>query len=149
MTTIELSVAPEAITGFNRIARHESFIIQRDLNMVQQIRVVTVDADGVAITDRIAQDASLSPVARQNAGQRYQDQVITRSTAGAFVELKTGKVVPEAGEGIVTQRDYFQGITLGALKAMGMVVTDKTSVAELLYALIGNEIGHIDARGDL
>lgn len=149
MQTIEKTISNEAVTGFRRIAYHDSFVVMRDLNMVQQVRIVTVNDEGKPITELIEQDASLSAVQKQNALVRYQEQMVTRQTAGAFVDTKTGKVVAEPGEGIITQRDYFQAITLGDLKKMGLTVNDKTSVAQLLYALIGNEITNIDSRGDL
>ncbi|UHG93325.1 hypothetical protein [Spirosoma oryzicola] len=149
MQTIQKSISPEAVTGFKRVAYHESFVVLRDLNMVQQVRIVTVNEAGRPITEIVDQDASLSAVQKQNALARYQEQLVTRQTAGAFVDPTTGKVVAEAGEGIITQRDFFQAVCLGDLKKMGMTINDKTSVAELLYALISNEITNIDARGDL
>ncbi len=148
MQTIEQAISPEAVTGFKRIAYHDSFVILRDLNMVQQVRIVTVNEAGKPITELIEQDANLSAVQKQNALARYKEQVVTRQTAGAFVDPTTGKVVAEAGEGI-TQRDFFQAVTLGDLKKMGITINDKTSVAGLIYALISNEITNIDARGDL
>lgn len=149
MTTIEKTISVEAITGFKRVARHEAFVILADLNMVQQVRVITLSEDGLPILDHIDQDQTMSAGQRQNAQQRYQDQIITKQTAGAFVNLKTGEVVPGEAAEAISQRDYFQGISLGDLKAMGVPVTDQTSVAALLYALIGSEIGNIDTRGDL
>ncbi|MCK8492918.1 hypothetical protein M0L20_13705 [Spirosoma sp. RP8] len=149
MQTIQKSISPEAVTGFNRIAYHESFVILRDLNMVQQVRIVTVNDTGKPITELIEQDASLSAVQKQNALARYQEQIVTRQTAGAFVDTATGKVVTTPGEGVITQRDYFQAVTLGDLKKMGLTINDKTPVAQLLYALMGNEISNSDARGDL
>ncbi len=149
MQTIVKTISPEAVTGFNRMAYHESFVILRDLNMVQQIRIVTVNNEGKPITELIEQDVSLSTVQKDNALARYKEQIVTRQTAGAFVDTKTGKVVTGPGEGVITQRDYFQAVTLDDLKKMGLTINGKTSVAELLYALMGNEISNIDARGDL
>ncbi len=149
MTTIEKTISAEAITGFKRVARHENFVILPDLNMVQQVRIVTLDENGVPIAERVEKDENLTPAQRQAALARYQDQLVTKQTAGAFVSAKTGQVVAGGTEGAVPQREFFQAITIGNLKAMGMPVTDKTPVIGLIYAMIGGEIGNIDARGDL
>lgn len=149
MNQIKKSISAEPVTNFKREACHEAFVITSNLEMIQQVRIVTLDENNVPISERIAQDENLTPLQKQNALQRYQDQIITKQTAGAFVELKTGRIVEEPVEGVISQRDYFQNITLGDLKALGLPVSDKTPVAHLLYALIGNEIGNIDTRGDL
>ncbi|MVM36509.1 hypothetical protein GO730_00615 [Spirosoma sp. HMF3257] len=149
MDSIQKTISSESITGFNRVARHENFVILSDLNMVQQIRVVTLDEQGLPILERIGSDEHLTPAQKQAALLRYQDQIVTRNTGGSFVDPKTGKVVDASTEGAVPQREFFQGITLGSLKAMGLSITDKTSVASLIYALIGNAISDIDLRGEL
>ncbi|MVM39455.1 hypothetical protein GO730_20825 [Spirosoma sp. HMF3257] len=148
MNGILKPISAEAVTGFKRIGIHEFFGIAANLEMIQQIRVRVLDEAGTPIVQRIADDENLNPLQKQNALQRYQDQIITKQTEGAFVD-RTGKVVPADAEGAIPQRMFIQGITLGALKAMGVPITDETSVASLLYSLIGNEIGNIDARGDL
>ena len=149
MDTIQKTISAEPITGFKRIARHENFVILPDLNMVQQVRVVTLDEHDVPIAERVATDEHLTPAQQQAAMARYQDQIVTKQTTGAFVSVKTGQVVPADTEGAVPQREFFQAITLGSLKAMGLPINDKTPVVELIYALISGEIGHIDARGEL
>ena len=148
MNAIETKISAELVTGFKRVARHENFVIQPDLNLIQQVRVVTLDENGVPIQERILNDENLKPAQKQAALQRYQDQIVTRQTTGAYVD-KTGKVVSVDTEGAIAQREFFQGITLGTLKAMGLTITDKTSVAELIYALIGKEITALDQRGEL
>jgi hypothetical protein len=148
MNTIARPISPEPITGFQRIARHENFVILADLNMVQQVRVVTLDQEGNPLLERIEADEATTAAQKQAIQQRYQDQLISKSTAGAFVN-KSGQVVPADTEGAISQRDFFQAITLGDLKKMGLPVTDKTPVVSLIYALIGSEIGNIDVRGDL
>ncbi|GAB3802992.1 hypothetical protein GCM10028819_32210 [Spirosoma humi] len=149
MAPIEKVISTEVVTGFNRLALHENFVILADLNMVQQIRVVTLDSTGVPILERIETDDSLTAAQKQAARTRYQDQIVTKNTTGAFVDPKTGTVVAEGTIGAVDQRQFFQNITLGDLKKMGLTITDKTPIATLIYALIGNAIGDIDQRGDL
>ncbi|GAB3803382.1 hypothetical protein GCM10028819_33200 [Spirosoma humi] len=149
MAPIEKVISTEVVTGFNRLALHENFVILADLNMVQQIRVVTLDSTGVPILERIETDDSLTAAQKQAARTRYQDQIVTKNTTGAFVDPKTGTVVAEGTVGAVDQRQFFQNITLGDLKKMGLPITDKTPIATLIYALIGNAIGDIDQRGDL
>ena len=148
MNAISKSISAEAVTGFKRTGTHEFFGISANLEMIQQIRVKVLDEAGKPIVQRIADDESLNPLQKQNALQRYQDQIITKQTEGAFVDM-AGQVVAADAEGAIPQRMFIQGITLGALKSMGVPITDETSVASLLYILIGNEIGNIDARGDL
>lgn len=148
MNSIQKTISSEGITGFKRVARHENFVILSDLNMIQQIRVVTLDEQGLPILERIAGDDSLTQTQRQASTQRYQDQIVTKNTSGSFVDPK-GKLVEAGTEGAVDQRTFFQNITLGTLKAMGLPISDKTSVASLIYALIGNAIGDIDTRGEL
>ncbi len=148
MNAIEKPVSNEPITGFARVARHENFVILADLDMVQQVRVVTMHESGKPLLEVIAADESLSAEQKQVIGQRYADQVVTRQTAGAFVNAQ-GQVVDADTPDAISQRDYFQAITLGDLKKLGLPVTDKTSVIGLIYAMMGNEIGNIDARGQL
>ncbi|UHG90118.1 hypothetical protein [Spirosoma oryzicola] len=148
MDTIKTPISVEPVTNFSRIAQHENFIIGPDLNMVQQVRVITVDASGQPLTERIQADPTLTTNQQQAGMQRYADQIITRQTMGAFVDA-TGQVVAEGTEGAMPQRDYFQGITLGDLKKKGLTVTDRTPFASLLYALLTSEILNIDARSGL
>lgn len=149
MNTIELPISPEKITGFNRIGKHENFVITPNLNMIQQIRAITLDAKtGQPITELISVDVSLSPEKKQVALNRYADQIFTRQTEGAFVNSK-GQVVEEGAEGAIPQLEYFQAITLGDLKKIGLSISDKTPVLSLIYAMIGNQVKTIDERGDL
>ncbi|MGF7217490.1 hypothetical protein GGR92_003664 [Spirosoma lacussanchae] len=148
MDFIKLPISTELVTGFKRQAKHESFVILPDLQMVQQVRVITVDAAGHPLLERILADDSLSAEQRQALGQRYADQIVTRQTTGAFVDT-TGLVVEPREPGAIPQRSFFQAITLGDLKKQGLTITDKTTVASLIYALIGQEITNIDNRGGL
>ncbi|GAB3885984.1 hypothetical protein [Spirosoma agri] len=145
MNTITTPISDERVTSFKRIAKHENFVVGPDLNMIQQVRVITVDATGQPLTERILADDSLTDEQKQAGLQRYADQIVTRQTAGSFVNA-AGQVVPE---GTIAQRDYFQAITLGDLKKKGLTVNDKTSFASLLYALLTSEILTIDARSGL
>ncbi|UHG93378.1 hypothetical protein [Spirosoma oryzicola] len=148
MNTIKAPISDEPVTSFKRIAQHEIFSIGPDLNMVQQVRVITVDAKGQPLTERISADQTLTLEQRLAGLQRYADQIVTRQTAGAFVDA-TGLVVAEGTAGAVPQLAYFQAITLGDLKAKGLTVNDETSFASLLYALLQGEILNIDARSGL
>ncbi|MCK8493797.1 hypothetical protein M0L20_18165 [Spirosoma sp. RP8] len=148
MDTIQTPISDEPVTSFKRIARHENFNIGPDLNMVQQVRVITVDASGQPLTERIQADQTLTTNQQQAGMQRYADQIVTRQTMGAFVDA-TGQVVAEGTESAMPQLDYFQGITLGDLKKKGMTINDKTPFASLLYALLTGEILNIDARSGL
>lgn len=148
MNEIVRPASDEPITGFSRIAKHENFVIGPNLEMVQQVRVITVDAEGVPLLDKINADTTLTPTRRQAALERYRDQLVNKQTEGAFVNA-AGQVVEGTDEGAIPQLMMFQGITLGHLKAMGVPINDATSIASLIYILIGNEIHNIDLRGDL
>ena len=149
MNSISQLISTEKPTGFKRIGKHENFVITSDLNMVQQVRVITLDtATSKPLTDLITADETLTPAQRQASLQRYADQIVTRQTAGAFVNA-TGQVVDPEAAGAISQRDFFQAITLGDLKKMGLPITDKTQVTTLIYALIQSEMANIDHRGDL
>ncbi|MVM37268.1 hypothetical protein GO730_05835 [Spirosoma sp. HMF3257] len=148
MNAIHTSITSEAITGLSRIGEHENFVITRDLNMIQQVRVITLDSStGLPITEQILADESLTPDQKKAALQRYADQIVTRETDGAYVNV-IGQVVPADYDGqTISQRDFFQSITLGALKQMGITINDSTTVASLIYLLIQREISNIDSRG--
>lgn len=148
MDTIKAPISAEPVSGFARLAIHENFVIGHDLNMVQQVRVVTLDSEGKPFAEKILLDESITPDRRQALMNRYADQLVSRSTDGAFVNA-SGQVVEPGSEGAIPQRDYFQAITLGDLKKKGMTVTDKTPVTALIYALIQGEIVNIDNRGGL
>ncbi|MVM29930.1 hypothetical protein GO755_07795 [Spirosoma sp. HMF4905] len=149
MESISQSISPEKPTGFKRVGKHENFVITADLNMVQQVRVITLDnATSKPMTELIADDETLTPVQRQASLQRYADQIVTRQTVGSLVNA-AGQVVEPGTEGAISQRDYFQAITLGDLKKIGLPITDKTPVTTLIYALTQGEIANIDHRGEL
>lgn len=145
MDTIKTDISNEPVTGFKRIAQHENFVITPDLNMVQQVRVITVNEEGQPLRSVIEADETLSAQQKQAALVRYADQIVSRQTLGAFVD-QTGQVVAADSEGAISQRDYFQAITLGDLKKMGLPISDKTPVTTLIYALIGQEMTNLDTR---
>lgn len=145
MDTIKTEISNEPVTGFKRIAQHENFVITPDLNMVQQVRVITVNEEGQPLRSVIEADETLSAQQKQAALMRYADQIVSRQTGGAFVD-QTGQVVAADSEDAIAQRDYFQAITLGDLKKMGLPISDKTPVTTLIYALIGQEMTNLDTR---
>jgi hypothetical protein len=145
MDTIKTEISNEPVTGFKRIAQHENFVITPDLNMVQQVRVITVNEEGQPLRSVIDADETLSAQQKQAALVRYADQIVSRQTLGAFVD-KFGQVVAADSEGAISQRDFFQAITLGDLKKMGLPISDKTPVTTLIYALIGQEMTNLDTR---
>lgn len=145
MDTIKTEISNEPVTGFKRIAQHENFVITPDLNMVQQVRVITVNEQGQPLRSVIDADETLSQQQKQAALMRYADQIVSRQTLGAFVD-QTGQVVAADSEGAISQRDFFQAITLGDLKKMGLPISDKTPVTTLIYALIGQEMTNLDTR---
>ena len=149
MDKIERKISPEAVTGFKRIGRNANFVITEDLEMIQQIRVVTLDEHDVPIGERIANDPGLTPAQKEKVLARYQDQLVTRQTAGAVVHPQTGAIVPAGTEGAIAQSQYMQNLTLGMLKKSKMPITDDTPVLQIIYWMLAQEIEHIDARGDL
>lgn len=149
MDSIKTNISNEGITDFPRVGQHENFVITHDLNMVQQVRVKTLDSKtGQPLVDVLTADETLTDGQKQAALTRYADQIVTRQTEGAFVDA-TGAVVEPGTEGAIGQRDFFQGITIGSLKKMGLTITDKTPITTLIYALISQEITNIDKRGEL
>ncbi len=147
MNTIQVPISAESASGFARVAHHHNLVITPALEMIQEVRVVTMHPSGVPMLDYIAQDQSQTDEQKRLASLRYADQFISRTTAGAFVDTATGNVVDEATAGAVSQLAYFQAITLGDLKKQGLPITDKTPFSQLLYALMGTEIKKIDTRG--
>lgn len=145
MDSISVPISEEPVSGFARVAHHQNFVIGPDLNMTQEIRVVTLNREGVPILEALE---GLSPEQRRAAEFRYRDQTVNRTTAGAFVDT-TGAPVETDAEGAIAQRDFFQSITLGDLKKAGLTISDKTPVVSLVYALIGQEIGKLDKRAVL
>lgn len=149
MDKIERKISPEAVTGFKRVGRNANFVITEDLEMIQQIRVVTLDEHDVPIVERIASDPNLSPAQREKVLARYQDQIVTKQTAGAFVNPQTGQVVAADTAGAIAQSQFMQQITLGMLKKQKMPIDDNTPVLQIVYWMLAQEIEHIDGRGDL
>ena len=149
MDKIERRISPEAVTGFKRIGRNANFVITENLEMIQQIRVVTLDEHDVPMAERIATDPNLNAAQREKALARYQDQLVTKQTAGALVHPETGAIVPDGTEGAIAQSQYMQSLTLGMLKKAKLPITDDTPVLEIIYWMLAQEIEHIDARGDL
>lgn len=143
-------ISPEPISGFPRVGIHESFVILSDLNMVQQVRVRTLTPDGeMSILEKIDSEEGLTPGQRDAALKRYADQIITKSTNGAFIDTATGNFVDAESETTVEQRAIFQNITLGDLEDMGLQIGRDQKFSVLLYALLSKEIQNINSRGDL
>ena len=149
MDKIERVISPEAVTGFKRIGRNAAFVIAEDLEMIQQIRVVTLDEKDTPILERIAGDANLTAAQKEKVLARYQDQIVTKQTEGAFVDPKTGKVVPADTKGAIAQSQFMQNITIGMLKKQKMPITDDTPVLQIIYWMLAQEIENIDGRGEL
>lgn len=149
MERIERPISAEAVTGFKRVGRNAAFVITENLEMIQQIRVVTLDEKGVPIAERIASDEKLTPAQKEKALARYQDQIVTKQTEGAVVDPKTGAVVPADTKGAIPQRVFMQNITPKMLRKMGLPFTDDTPILEAVYGMLGVEIVNIDQRGDL
>ncbi|PRY47107.1 hypothetical protein CLV58_101173 [Spirosoma oryzae] len=145
MNSISLPVSDEPISGFTRVAYHENLVISRDLNMTQEIRVVTHNREGVPILEALGE---LSPEQRRAAEVRYRDQFVSRTTAGAVVD-QTGKPVETSTEETVSQLAFFQSICIDDLKAAGMQINGKTPVLSMFYAMIQQEIGKLDKRAVL
>lgn len=148
MSTIEKAISPEAVTGFKRIARHENFVILPDKNMIQQVRIITLDTDDQPLAAKIEADTSLKPAQKKAALDRYQDQMVTKSTVNSFVDPETGAFVPQGTAGAIPELEQFQRITFGRLRQMGIDTSDNASFADALYALLGNQIDVINERGE-
>ncbi len=124
-------------------------MLTRNGELVQQIDVVTCNADGEPLLESLEH---LTESQRTVAINRYANVLHTRRTEGAFVD-KAGEPVttdPETGklpEGAISQRLFFNGITLGMLKKKGLTVNDNSSVVGLLCALIQQEMANLDKRG--
>lgn len=143
---VPISKAP--FTNKDRIARHESFVIFNDLNMVQQVNTHYVNEAGVLIHDLIDADLNLTPAQKELAKAQYPTRLVSKTTEGAFCESTTGAVVPPGTPGAVPQLDFFQNITVGQMMALtGTTKTD--SFAQVLYTMLAGEIQKIDARGEL
>lgn len=174
--SIHVPISNDPATGFPRIAYHQTFVITPDLNMVQEIRVVTMHPSGVSMRAFISADTSMSAAQKAKALLRYADQIVSKSTTDSYLNASTGKLAQKPlrpaiyvtdtttldrptiligdpdwkpDPAIVTEKRYFQHITLGALKARGVVITDKTAVAQLIYQLLSDQIKTIDGRGEL
>ena len=140
-------ISAEAITGFKRTATVENFVICTDLEMIVQVRVQTLNADGIAFTKAIADDENISGQREQFLLEKYQDQVYNKETRGAWC-TPMGQIVPAGTPGAIARLQFFQGTTLAHLKRAGVTITDKTSLAELIYIMLGQQIDQLDAQGE-
>lgn len=150
MSIIQIPISPDPVSGMARVAKHSGFLIDQDGELVQQIEVVTLNASGEPILEHLEHLTDSQRVVMAN---RYANVQQTRQTRGSFVDPKTGQPVvadTETGElpaEAISQRDYFGAISLGMLKKQGVAVSDKSTVVELVYALITQEIASLDKRG--
>jgi hypothetical protein len=142
-------VSADPVTGLPRQAALEAFIIHNDLNMTIRARISYLTPAGDTKLADIAADANLSPYQKQIATEQFVDRVTSRQTGGSLVLPSTGQLVNEDTPGAIPQRDYFQAITLADLKAQGLTVNDQTTLAELMYAMLGAEIRKSDARKEI
>ncbi|GAB3990359.1 hypothetical protein GCM10028807_17350 [Spirosoma daeguense] len=145
---LEIPISPEPVTGFSRIARHDSLYISKNLQMIQRVEVVKLDANGKELSQAF-RETELNPNVMAQMLQTYQSTVYTASTENAYVNRSTGQAVEAGNEGAVEQLAFFQGITIGVLKAMGKTIGNGTSVPGLVYGLLLAEIQKLDAQGRL
>lgn len=144
---IEVPISQEPATNFLRVARHEGLTIGANMQMVQRIRVVKQNGLGVELSSALL-EMEINPNVRSQLMNAYQDTVYAANTEGAFVNA-SGKANPQPDEESIEQLAFFQGITIGALKAKGVTINNTTSVASLVYLLILGEIQKLDAQGRL
>lgn len=144
---IEVPISNEPITGLKRVARHESLSIGADMQMIQRIRIVTVNAAGVPLRDALAAVA-VGPKLNQLL-DRYDDSIFSASTMGAVVSPATGVSVEAGTPGAVEQLAYMQGITGTLLAAKGIANDKNTSKLRIIYMMILSEILSLDFQGRL
>lgn len=149
MNSISLPISAEKTSDFARMAFHHNLVIRPNLEMIQEVRVVTMHPSGVPMLEYIAQDQSQTEEQKRLASMRYADQFINRTTEGALIDPKTGAVVDAGTAKAVSQLNFFQRIRLSDLKKMGLPVDADPEIFGLFYALIKSEISNIDARGGL
>jgi len=149
MNTLQLPISAEPASGFARVAYHQNLVITPALEMIQEVRVVTMHPSGVPMLEYIAQDQSQTDDQKQRASLRYADQFISRTTEGTLIDTKTGAIVDAKTADVVGQLAFFQRLRLSDLQKMGLPVEKDPEVLGLLYALIKSEISNIDARGGL
>ncbi len=144
-----IPISNDPVTGLARQAQLEAFIIQPDLNMISQLRISYRTPEGGSKLDAIAADQTLSAYQVQVAREQFADRVVSRQTGGSFVIPQTGQLVAEGTPGAISQRDYFQGVKLGDLKALVLAIDDNTTLAELMYAMISIETSKSDTRREI
>lgn len=149
MNSISLPISAEKASDFARVAFHHNLVVRPTLEMIQEVRVVTMHPSGVPMLEFIAQDQSQTDEQKQRTSLRYADQFISRMTEGALIDINTGAIVDEKTADVVGQLAFFQRLRISDLKKMGLPVEEDPEVLGLLYALIKSEIGNIDARGGL
>ncbi|CCH00291.1 hypothetical protein FAES_2282 [Fibrella aestuarina BUZ 2] len=147
MSTIQQPIAPQPLTGLNRLGVFASFTILANREMVQQTNIVYCDDQGVSLLEKAAADETLTEQQRQELATLYQTKLVTRTTEGAFVDA-TGQVVAADAEGAIPQLQFFRSLTFAQVMAMAGL-TEEDSFADGLYALISAEISKIDGRGGL
>ncbi len=141
---IEVPISDEPVTFFRRVARHESLTICANLQMIQRIRLIRLTASGVPLCDHV-RELVVNPNVAAQLLNAYQDTFYPAQTEGAFVN-STGHVVEPDAEGAIEQLAFFQGMTIGIMKAMGNTITNSTSVIALVYGILKSELMNIDAQ---
>ena len=151
---IKKTIRAEPITQLPRIGVLEYFGISgHDMEMLLQVRVQTLNLDGVPVKEAIALDKTITGQREQSLLARFQDVIYTQETRGSFV-LPNGSPAQRDEEGnlppnAISYLTYFQGIKLRHLKKMGLTVNDETSLLDLMYAMISGQIDSLDKRGQL
>lgn len=145
MTPITRNISPD-VDGTLRTASCEFFVIKSNLEIEIQIRVQHWASETLLKQDAILADETLSQTQKARQLARYADFLITRKTEGSWIDPVTGNFVEEGTAGAVTQLQYFQAVTLGRLRAMGMAIGDDTPIMEIVYSMIAAEIDGLDER---
>lgn len=146
---LEIAISDCKVTGLPRLAYHKGLYKNQALELIQQIGIRTLTADGTrAIADTII-DTVTDP-RRLNAEQeKWKDGEMTATTEGAFVDPKTSASVAVGTEGAISQLLFMQQLTPKMLRAAGMPIDTTTSVLHIEYLMILAEIQKLDAQGRL
>lgn len=155
---LEVPITDCRVSGLPRIAKHHQLRINDNMQMEQEIRIITLTADGSQpVRSSIAMlypGADTDEAVRRSMNQeldRWKEKTCTFVTAGAYVDPATGGFVSPDTEGAVEQLQVFQSLTPAKLRASGMPIekNGSTPVPAMVYMILLAEIQKQDALGRL
>ncbi|GAB3975716.1 hypothetical protein GCM10028806_33900 [Spirosoma terrae] len=128
----------------DRIVINDYFMINRYGELIQRTECHPLLQTGETY-QAAAQNLNYDSATRQAYLASSQPIVVLTTTQESFVN-EVGDLVEEGTPDAISQKAWFQSLTLGKLRDMGMVISDNTTLWEIIRSFLLREMNRSVSR---